>query len=119
MAYKVPSAKQPKSDKPFAVKKKFDPSRVPIYYLEDPEGNGLTEDETIQLWQYGVDTGIVWRLQGFYGRTAQGLLDEGIIHYPVKHKQVAQGLDSSTDFYGNPIPTDAEAKKHGLYKGDK
>lgn len=31
----------------------------------------------IQAWQYLIDTGVVWRLQGWYGRNAQSLIDDG------------------------------------------
>lgn len=37
------------------------------------------EDEIIEAWQHLHDTGLAYRLQGWFGRTAQGLLNEGII----------------------------------------
>ena len=37
------------------------------------------EDEIIEAWQYLHDTGLAYQLQGWFGRTAQGLLNEGII----------------------------------------
>jgi hypothetical protein len=43
--------------------------------LEDAE-----EFEVIEAWQYLIDTGIVWSLQGYYGRTAQALINEGICY---------------------------------------
>jgi hypothetical protein len=94
------------------VKGRKKKEEIPIYALEDPEAYGLTKKQTIALWQKGVDSGIVWRLQGWYGRQAQALLDAGIIKYPRKHKE-----KSSTDYYGNPIPTHKEAQEKGLYKG--
>ncbi|GAH86495.1 unnamed protein product, partial [marine sediment metagenome] len=81
--------------------------------MEDPEGHGMSEDEVVALWQHGVDTGIVWRLQGWYGRNAQAMLDAGIIKYPRKHTK-----ESSTDYWGNKIPTHEQAKEHKLYKKD-
>jgi len=38
-----------------------------------------SQDEVIEAWQYLVDTGIVWKLQGWFGRTAQHLINEGVI----------------------------------------
>jgi hypothetical protein len=38
------------------------------------------EFEIIEAWQYLIDTGIVWSLQGFYGRTAQALINEGVCY---------------------------------------
>ena len=44
--------------------------------LEEVDG----EQEVIDAWQYLIDTGIVWSLQGYYGRTARALIDEGICY---------------------------------------
>ena len=43
-----------------------------------------TMDETsdmsyVQAWQHLVDTGVVWELQGFYGRAAHRMLSEGTL----------------------------------------
>lgn len=38
------------------------------------------EDEAIEAWQMLVDTGLAWTLQGWFGRTAQSLIDQGIIN---------------------------------------
>jgi len=37
------------------------------------------QDQIIQAWQHLVDTGLAWKLQGFFGRTAENLLRQGII----------------------------------------
>lgn len=38
-----------------------------------------SEEKVIAAWQYLHDTGLAYQLQGFFGRTAQHLLNEGII----------------------------------------
>ena len=37
------------------------------------------EDEIIEAWQHLHDTGLAYQLQGWFGRTAQDLLNNGII----------------------------------------
>lgn len=39
-----------------------------------------TEKEFIEAWQFLVDTGLAWSLQGWYGRTASDLIQQGIIN---------------------------------------
>jgi|TARA_B100001013_G_scaffold285709_1_gene185552 hypothetical protein len=36
-----------------------------------------SEEEFIRAWQHLINTGIVWSLQGWFGRTAKNLIDEG------------------------------------------
>lgn len=38
-----------------------------------------SEEQAIQAWQYLHDSGLAYSLQGFFGRTAQALLEQGII----------------------------------------
>ena len=37
-----------------------------------------SEDQVIQAWQTLIDTGLAWQLQGWFGRQAQHLINEGI-----------------------------------------
>lgn len=39
-----------------------------------------SEEQIIQAWQYLHDTGLAYRLQGWFGRTAQDLIANGIIN---------------------------------------
>lgn len=60
------------------------------------EGNiEASYDEQQAAWQYLIDTGTCWKLQGWFGRTAMGLIDQGICSPPPG--------------YGNPSKTDMEA----------
>jgi len=38
-----------------------------------------TDEQVLQAWQYLVDTGLAWSLQGWFGRTARRLIDDGLI----------------------------------------
>jgi hypothetical protein len=38
----------------------------------------LDDHEEIEAWQYLIDTGIVWHLQGHFGRTADDLIEQGV-----------------------------------------
>ena len=40
----------------------------------------LTKEMYLEAWQYLVDTGLAWQLQGSFGRMAQQLINEGVIN---------------------------------------
>lgn len=68
--------------------------------IEFEEGR-LVESETVRLFQKLIDDGTVWKLQGSYGRTAQGLIQDG---------KCTLGPTGHHDFYGNYIPSRLEVK---------
>lgn len=43
------------------------------------EGEGATVKEQVEAWAYLIRTGKAWQLQGFYGRGAKNMIDEGFI----------------------------------------
>jgi hypothetical protein len=51
---------------------------IEIIESENPQG---VSDE-LKAWQHLINTGLVWKLQGSYGRTARALIDEGILNDP-------------------------------------
>lgn len=53
-----------------------------IERLNDYELGRLDHEETVALFQELLDTGMIYHLQGFYGRTANQLLATGEIHLP-------------------------------------
>ena len=44
--------------------------------IEEPED----ENEFIKAWQFLIDSGMAWSLQGRFGRIAKQLIEEGICH---------------------------------------
>lgn len=41
-------------------------------------------DEQLQAWQSLVDSGLIWKLQGWYRRTATQLINQGLINPPTE-----------------------------------
>jgi hypothetical protein len=39
-----------------------------------------SEEQVLEAWQFLVNSGIVWQLQGWFGRTANQLIEEGLIN---------------------------------------
>jgi len=37
-----------------------------------------SKEQVIEAWQHLIDTGLAWSLQGWFGRTAEALIEQGI-----------------------------------------
>ena len=46
------------------------------------ENGELNDEETVELFQKLIDTGLAWQLQGHYGRTAVQFLEAGFCNHP-------------------------------------
>jgi hypothetical protein len=54
--------------------------------MSEYEAVGITEgfiecddnEKIIEAWQYLIDTGLCWRLQGWFGRMAMEMIEEGL-----------------------------------------
>ena len=43
------------------------------------ENGEMSKGEVISLFQELIDTGLAWKLQGHYGRTAKQMIDAGMV----------------------------------------
>ena len=50
----------------------------PIKNIMAFESGKLDEQQTIEFFQSMIDSGLVWQLQGSYGRTARSLIEAGL-----------------------------------------
>ncbi len=39
-----------------------------------------SEEQYIAAWQHLIDTGLAWSLQGWFGRTAKYMIEQGYCH---------------------------------------
>ena len=54
-----------------------------------------TFEETIAVYQHMIDTGQAWRMDGFTGRTAMRLIEDGYC---------TLGPERVKDYWGNTVP---------------
>ena len=47
---------------------------------QEPE----SDEQYIQAWQHLIDTGLALTLQGFFGRTASAMIQNGVCYMPIK-----------------------------------
>lgn len=57
----------------------FTPYLASAYAEGFCEGENATIDEQMMAWSYLISNGLCWTLQGWYGRTAQHLINCGYI----------------------------------------
>lgn len=41
-----------------------------------------SEEQVLEAWQHLIDSGVVWQLQGAFGRQALALINEGLCSAP-------------------------------------
>ena len=41
-----------------------------------------SEDQMIEAWQHLINTGLCWKLQGWFGRNASALIEAGVCSAP-------------------------------------
>lgn len=62
-------------------------------------------DANVAAWQYLIDTGTVWHLQGWYGRCATSLINEGICKAKKTIGNPTQSTNESNPINGRPKKT--------------
>ena len=57
-----------------------------------------TEEEYFAAWQYLIDTGTCWRLQGWFGRTANHFIEQGLCQPPcnIRHARLTSDREEKT-----------------------
>lgn len=45
-----------------------------------------SEEQITEAWQLLIDTGLAWKLQGWFGRTASQLIGQGICQEPDRRR---------------------------------
>lgn len=51
-----------------------------------------SEDDTFAAWQFLIDTGACWQLEGRFGRAARDLIAAGLCHLPAGFAKQAESF---------------------------
>jgi hypothetical protein len=55
-------------------------SYLAVAYAEGfGEGEGASSSDQLEAWAYLIETGKCWSLQGWFGRAASSMIDDGLI----------------------------------------
>ena len=57
-----------------------DLNKIDVNSIIDYESGDLDEEQTIELFQKLIDTGVIMHLQGSYQRMANDLINQGLCH---------------------------------------
>ena len=68
------------------------------------ESGEATEEEIIEGFQEMIDSGVVWQLQGSYGRTANDLIEAGLCRHAKEQK---------SDYWGTQLPVHKSKRVNG------
>lgn len=75
-----------------------------------------SEEQIIEAWQYLHDTGLAYQLQGWFGRTARDLIEDGVIDDNKAQVRWDVAKDHPHDISGIPNPEEYLYKKeNGIY----
>ena len=77
------------------------------------ESGDCTEEKLIQNFQKLIDSGVVWKLQGWYGRTANALIQHGYCFQKVKKENF--GMSYTSNYVDQFIPLPLFPKHLSVY----
>lgn len=68
------------------------------------------EEQVIEAWQFLVDTGMAWQLQGWFGRQAASMIEAGVLDPPAR-RPYNPDAERAADRKRNAVFTDYHAKR--------
>jgi len=54
-----------------------------------------SQEQVVEAWQLLIDTGLAWKLQGWFGRTASHLIGEGICQEPDPNRPALAAIEGA------------------------